>query len=311
MSIEPVKKAKSVEELIEHQTLRSRFETFIARLLYERGLEFFDKIILTVSVISALSLVPIMIINPERMPHYVVYSLLLFLGPYGFYRLYLDRITEDIERVFPDFLRDLAENRRSGMSLVESMKIQAQGNYRKLTPYIKQMAAAMSWGVTIYDVLDKLANRLRSNLIRRALSIIREGADSGGEFSDVLYTAARDIREILELEVQRKSQTVGHLMTMYISHAVFIFVIIILIKFFFPHLEATGSTTGRLGGITIMVPDIKSLVLTLYYGSLVQAVGVGLVGGIVYDGKISGSVKHMFILIVITYLIYYAIGIIH
>jgi len=300
----------ALEEFIERHTPKSKFELWISRIIYERGVEFFDKILLAISLLAALSLVPAMIIRPEMTPHYVAYALLMFLGPYGFYRAYIDKVTDDIERIFPDFLRDLAENRRSGMSLVESMKIQARGNYGRLTAFIQQMAASMAWGITIFEALDKLASKIRSNLIKRALTIIKEGADSGGEFSDVLHTAARDLREILELDAQRRSQTIGYLMTMYISYAVFIFVILIVLVFFLPRLGQSATIEGSVGGITILPIDVRELSLVLYYGSIIQSLGVGLVGGLVYEGKISGSLKHMFILVTMTYVIFRFVGII-
>ena len=60
-----------IKEFVERHTPKSKFELWISRIIYERGIEFFDKILLGVSLLAALSLVPAMIIRPEMTPHYV------------------------------------------------------------------------------------------------------------------------------------------------------------------------------------------------------------------------------------------------
>ncbi len=304
--------------------IKERFEVFIARILYERGEKFFAHLIIGVSAAAAASVAFLGYLHRAHWMDFLTYALLIALGPYGFYRLYYDRIIDSIEKVFPDFLRDLAENRRSGMSLVESLKIQARGNYGKLTPYVQRMAAAMAWGVTFYEVLDKLAQSVNSSIIRRAIVIIREGAEGGGEFSDVLMMASRDIRGLIELELERRSQMIGYLMTMYISFGVFLFVILMMIKFFFPgmggHLTPllptaslptstpTPTPTSPAGKFTIHRINLEELLPTLYVGSLIQGIGAGTVGGLVYEGRPSGAIKHIFIMVIIAYLVFKLAG---
>ncbi len=301
-------------EEVARRGIKERFEILIARILYERGEKFFSHLIIGISAAAAASIGFLAYLHPEHWLDFLTYALLIALGPYGFYRLYYDKIIDSIEKVFPDFLRDLAENRRSGMSLVESLKIQARGNYGKLTPYVQRMAAAMAWGVTFYEVLDKLAESVNSKIIKRAIVIIREGAEGGGEFSDVLMMASRDIRGLIELELERRSQMIGYLMTMYISFGVFLFVILMMIKFFFPgmggHLVPLLPTTSKtsVGKFTIHTISLQKLLPTLYLGSLIQGVGAGTVGGLVYEGRPSGAVKHIFIMVIIAYLVFKLAG---
>src|SRR2546426_680745 len=83
----------------------------------------------------------------ERFLYWLVIATLGFIGPYGFYVAKLQREIKLIERRLPDFLRDVAEAGRFGMTLAEAIVVSSGGRYGKLTPEIKKMAAQITWGV--------------------------------------------------------------------------------------------------------------------------------------------------------------------
>src|SRR5437870_124894 len=85
--------------------------------------------------------------NLERFLYWLVVATLGFIGPYGFYVAKLQREVKQIERRLPDFLRDVAEAGRFGMTLAEAIVVSSGGRYGKLTPEIKKMAAQITWGV--------------------------------------------------------------------------------------------------------------------------------------------------------------------
>src|SRR5437867_726251 len=83
----------------------------------------------------------------ERFLYWLVVGTLGFIGPYGFYVAKLQREIKQVERRLPDFLRDVAEAGRFGMTLAEAIVVSSGGRYGKLTPEIKKMAAQITWGV--------------------------------------------------------------------------------------------------------------------------------------------------------------------
>lgn len=78
---------------------------------------------------------------------YVSLGLMAISGPYGFYQSSRRKKIQDIEKRLPEFLRDVAEAGRFGMTLAQAVKVASRGRYGKLTPEIRRMAAQIDWGV--------------------------------------------------------------------------------------------------------------------------------------------------------------------
>ncbi len=68
---------------------------------------------------------------------YVALGLMAICGPYGFYTTYKYKKIKEIENRLPDFLRDVAEAGRFGMTLAEAIKVSSRGRYGGLTPEIQ------------------------------------------------------------------------------------------------------------------------------------------------------------------------------
>src|SRR2546427_4204819 len=95
--------------------------------------------------------------NLERFLYWLVVATPGFIGPYGFYVAKLHRGAKQIERRLPDFLRDVAEAGRFGMTLAEALLVSSGGRYGELLPGIKQMPAQSTLGVPATAELRLLA----------------------------------------------------------------------------------------------------------------------------------------------------------
>src|SRR5437867_1963401 len=108
----------------------------------------------------------------ERFLYWLVVGTLGFIGPYGFYVAKLQREIKQVERRLPDFLRDVAEAGRFGMTLAEAIVVSSGGRYGKLTPEIKKMAAQITWGVPATEALRLFATRVKTPMVGRVVAII-------------------------------------------------------------------------------------------------------------------------------------------
>src|SRR6266705_3138118 len=116
----------------------------------------------------------------ERFLYWLVVATLGFIGPYGFYVAKLQREVKQIERRLPDFLRDVAEAGRFGMTLADAIVVSSGGRYGKLTPEIKKMAAQITWGVPATEALRLFAERVKTPMVGRVVAIIVKSSDAGG-----------------------------------------------------------------------------------------------------------------------------------
>jgi flagellar protein FlaJ len=235
---------------------------------------------------------------------YVDFLILSFLsgtGAIGGYRYIRMRRIKKINERFPDFVRDLAESRRSGLTFVKAIMLTSKGSYGELTPEIKRICSAVSWGSSVEDALDQLAERVDTKLVRRTVSLINEASRGGGNVADVLETAARDAREIATLQFERRNSMFPYLAIIYIGAFAFIAIILVLTKSIFPRLGGIGGVAGFGGGSSLTVSD---LIPVFFSAAFVQALGSGVIAGVFESGRPISGVKHSFILTLTTWLVF-------
>jgi len=236
---------------------------------------------------------------------FFVLALLSGTGVYGTYQMLQARRISKIDRIFPDFIRDLAESRRAGMTFTKAVLFASKGQYGLLTPEIQKISQQVSWGGNINDALRSFALRVNTKSIQRTISLIIEASISGGNVADVLDVAAKDAREIKMFEAERKTNMASYVIVIYVGIFVFLAVVLILLTSFIPAMvggEGSQSMQGIMGGGSIASQtQINSV---FYLACLVQAFGSALVAGVFEDGRYSSSVKHIFIMVLSTWLMF-------
>ncbi len=233
-------------------------------------------------------------------------GILVGVGPYGFYAARQARNIQMMEGRFPDFLRDLASSHRGGLTLPQAVKVAARGDYGPLTTEIRKMADQLSWNIDFQETLKRLAERVRTPLVQRSVTLILEAGRSGGSTSDVLLAAARDARELKNLERERKLSMSVYTIVIYTTFFVFLFVIAVMYNQFVPEIiSATEKANeGALAGASIVSGGVSlDDYRTLYFSaSMVQAIGNGIVAGLMGSGSIVLGLRHSFIMSLTTYI---------
>ncbi|MCK4444934.1 MAG: type II secretion system F family protein, partial [Thermoplasmata archaeon] len=186
----------------------------------------------------------------RRFLNFLVFALLAFLGPIGFYKYKQSKDVQAIERRLPDFLRDVAEAGRFGMTLAEAIVVSSRGRYGKLTPEIQKMAAQIRWGVPATEALRLLTERVKTPTVGRMVSIVRKSSDAGGNVADVLTMVSHDAKENQLTEDERKIAMSTYIAVIYISFMVFLVTIWILNVSFLPKMKETSTVIEEARGDT-------------------------------------------------------------
>ncbi|PNX54234.1 MAG: hypothetical protein BV458_00005 [Thermoplasmata archaeon M9B2D] len=236
---------------------------------------------------------------------YFVFAILSGTGVYGMYEAMNVRRISKIDAIFPDFVRDLAESRRAGMTFTKAILFASKGEYGILTPEIKKISQQVSWGGSVTEALQAFSQRVNTKSIRRTITLIIEASNSGGNVADVLDVAAKDAREIKMLEAERRTNMASYVVVIYVGMFVFLAIVLILCTSFIPAMigvEGSQSVQGLMGGGNIASQEEISSVF--YLACLVQAFGSALVAGVFEDGRYTSSVKHIFIMVFATWLMF-------
>jgi flagellar protein FlaJ len=218
--------------------------------------------------------------------------------------IYSDRQQSKIEKVedkFPDFLRDLAEYWKGGLSMTLAVRTLANSEYGALNDEIKKMSDQLSWGIAFGDVLEMFAERVGTPLVQRAVSLVTEANKAGGKISDILVTAANDSREIQFLKGERARAIGSYIAVIWVSFIVFIGVIIVLSNVFIPAIASSnsGGESETIGNMQINAVDPLFFLVVFFYGVTAQAMGNGAMAGIMATGRLSTGMKHAGMMMII------------
>lgn len=233
----------------------------------------------------------------------LIMAFLIGVGPYGWHRGRRLKRIRMMDDKFPDFLRDLAESERAGMTLPRALSSASKGIYGALTPEIRRMNAQVEWGVSFTEALQRFSRKVQTPLIERTVALIVEASRAGGNVIDILTAASDDAREIKQIVEERKRQMGIYGIIIYIAFMVFLVVIFILSAQFLPAFhEAAGANTGaQVSGASIAAFDPEDFKTVFFHAAIVQGIGGGLVSGIMQQGHPLSGLKHAVIMTLVSW----------
>ena len=233
---------------------------------------------------------------------FAIFGAIVMIAPYAFYMVRkLNRISA-IESRLPDFLRDVAEAGRFGMTLPDAIVVASKGRYGLLTEEIKKMASQLEWGVPVATALQLFEERVPTPLVTRVVSIITRANQAGGNVADVLTMVARDTRNAQLQERARQDVMLTYVTVIYIAFVVFLITIFILAAVFLPKMVEAGQgiASSNLGGgpVTVAFNLVPELFLIFLVAVMVHALGDGILAGVLQRGKLAFGLQHAVIMLV-------------
>jgi archaeal flagellar protein FlaJ len=239
---------------------------------------------------------------------FFVLGLICLIAPYGFAMTAKLRRIAKIEERLPDFLRDVAEAGRFGMTLPDAIVVASTGRYGLLTDEIKKMASQLEWGVPVATALRLFEERVPTPLVQRVVSIVTRANEAGGNVADVLTMVAHDTREAQLSFQSRQISMLTYVTVIYISFFVFLVTIYIMAAVFLPQMITAGqgvqsSAFSGSGGVSLAFNYVPILFLAFMVAVIVHAVGDGVMAGVLYNGRIPEGLQHATIMLVTGWLI--------
>ncbi|MGA1866560.1 MAG: type II secretion system F family protein [Thermoplasmatota archaeon] len=241
---------------------------------------------------------------------FLILSFITCAGSISYYETRKRKRIDRIEDRLSDFLRDISESMRAGQTLHEAIKTSSGGEYGSLTPEIEKMAMQVSWGVSASRALDMFAERVSTPLVKRAVTLINEASSAGGNVSTVIDAAAKDTRELQIMKKTRKTEMSMYTYVIAIAFMVFLVVIGIMFATFVPQMEdlsETYNTAGTQGGASPGGFDPTTVDFTLmkflfFWAAAIQAIGDGIIGGIMSSGRFTNGLLMSTVFGIITWL---------
>ena len=197
---------------------------------------------------------------------------------------------EELEYNFPLFLRDLAQYLEIGQPIPIALKSVRENNYGKRLNYeIKKMLSEMEFGLTFVEAFERMANRIKSDKVKKTIYSIIEAEKYGGDMKGLLQNLSKSLEELMEIKRERISRLKNF---MFVYYGVFfgLLVTIVLVIYFIKKFFMAQASVGAIS----MFKNVAFILATL------NAIFTGIVIGKVSTGKYISGMPHSLILLVIT-----------
>lgn len=137
---------------------------------------------------------------------FFVLSLAMF---YWVVSLIADSRAKKIDDVLPDALSMISANIRAGMTIENAVLVSARPEFGPLEEEIRLASTKAYGGMSMAQAFEEMAERIRSNQLKRAIRLFIEGSKLGGQMAQLLTEIARDLRELAALrrEIQNATLT--------------------------------------------------------------------------------------------------------
>jgi len=273
-----------------------------------------EKRLMTIMVINGIIVAFIILFDflflreiPELFTSVIIVSLIMFALPIILVRYYEMVKVKGLEENFPQFIRDLVESLRSGMTLPKAVESISRNDYGNLSQLVKRLNVQLNWGIPFDQAFLKFSRGTKSKLIGRMTLTIIESHRFGGNLSDVFEAISSTSLEIERLREERKLYINSQLMTGYVIFFVFLIVIIGLQKFLIPTLSDISEQT--LSEDQIESQDLVAEYTSIFRNLIIlQGLFAGLVIGKMSEGQVVGGIKHSLFLIIVGVFIFSVSG---
>lgn len=143
--------------------------------------------------------------------------------PFSLVSFMKNRAIKNSESNFPNFLNDLAESKRGGMTILGAFESAEESDYGMLDNEIEKIHNQLSWGIPFPKTMDMFSKRMSdSKVITQSIMIINQSYKSGGKITETIQSVA-DNASMLRNVIEDKNSTMRQqLIIMYIIYLLFI-----------------------------------------------------------------------------------------
>ena len=273
------------------------------------------KIHYTGIIVAAIAvIVDLIFLGQEKIFYFIIgLSLVIAALPFLVTVLIESEKEKEKEEMFLEFSRNLVESVKSGTPISRSILNLKDKDFGSLTLHVNKLANQISLGIPVKVALEIFARDVNSKTISRAITIISEAEQAGGEIENILESVASSVSQTSKLRKERKAAISNLVVQGYIIFMIFIVIMLVMQFKILPITSELnfGGDDGNLEGIGAIgiaglgggETDINQISNIFLYLLLVQGFFAGLTIGKLAEGSIKAGLKHSFILMALSLLI--------
>jgi len=197
------------------------------------------------------------------------------------------------EKGINNFLRDLTEVRKTGLSPERCIESLADRDYGEFSKELRKISSEISWGLPVRRVIMDFLKRTKSWMTQIVMFLLVETIDVGGGTIAMIEALARFNNMTQEVDKEKKMAVRPYVMMPYFASIMLVATTIMMITF-------TGTTAGLTGSKS--TKNLGEIVITFTTASIFHSYLIGLVAGKISEESISSGFKHAAVLVVVAIL---------
>ena len=240
--------------------------------------------------------------NSPTVDYMIVIAFAIAVTPPGIASVFHSMWKTKIEKMLPEFLRDLATSSRTGMPLQVALEHSSKRNYGPLSAELKMLVANMSWGMNFNQALTEFSRRIDLVTVKKASVLIIEAGRHGGDLSTIFESTARYVENVNQWSAKRRMQTFPYVAIFYFSVVIFLFIIIIISNMLFMPVSQLSAGGSALLKSVFTQAEAKRVFL---HTALLESLFGGLLAGKINEDSFMGGLKHTAILAIASGVAFY------
>ncbi len=196
-----------------------------------------------------------------------------------------------MERGISNFLRDLTETRKTGLSPEACIKNLSNRDYGAFSKELQKMSSDIGWGIPLRNVIMDFVKKTKSWMSQIVMFLLLEAVDVGGGTISMIESLARFNNMTQEIEKEKRMSVRPYMIMPY-------FAAILLVSTTLMTLLFTTNTIAMGAETTATVTNTDYLTLIFTVSVITHCYLIGLVAGKISEESLAAGFKHSALLVV-------------
>jgi len=227
------------------------------------------------------------------LPVAIAIALFIATAPAAIVHQKLSNEKNSMEQGISNFLRDLTEVRKTGLSPEKCIESLGERDYGAFSKELCKISAEISWGVPVKKVIMEFLKRTRSWMTQIVMFLLVETIDVGGGTIAMIESLARFNSLTQEVEKEKKMTVRPYILMPYFAAILLVATTIMMITF------TSGTLTVGMPGQATQQKDLGPMITTFITSAIFHSYLIGVVAGKISEESIAAGFKHASILVVV------------